>query len=551
MRNLLDYLTGLSLMPFLVLVVIIIFLSVGFFILFSSKLASWLKLVVYLCLNVCYYFVMQQFFSYFFGLHILHIVPSTFIALVLSLFSKKSDKKKPEKHPIWTMQFLTEKEKVIIDNLKRGVVILGAAGSGKTESVFAQIINHFAKNKVPILIYDYKDLELTELVNYFYRDSGLPIYTLIPHEPTMTDRFNPFLPELVPTIELLENRLNVFYNSLSDPNVKSTNPYFDDATKSALLGTLWRLKDDFPSYCSLPHAAALCLNTNPFDLADFIKVNSIARMKGSAYLDAAAAKETLSNVKSTMSTKLNKIASPTVFWLLSGHDFDPKINNVENKAVINVVNNPGLDSVYDPFVSLILATIINAMQVRQQGPASLVLDEATMAKIPGLSKIPATMRSYDIATIIGTQDRAMANLAFTEKETDALLSNLSYQFIGKANENKSIKYYKDIAEEIEKKVVSKSYKDSLLASIDNRKTESVKDTSKYKNQDFRKLKPGEFIFFSDGEDKFVKFKLLPFERVKPTVKHFMTQQDLNDFMQQIINESLNLLKYRNEKEMPR
>lgn len=543
MTLIVDYLRSLNLISILVLVATIVFTTVALYLVFSSKLRVWAKLLIYIALNLLYFFVSISFFSYGWITHLLYLVPSTILAFFLSLITKKGDREKNKKHPVWWMQFSMDKGKVIIDNLKRGVVIFGAAGSGKTESVFAQIINHYASKKVPILVYDYKDLELTELVNFYYRNADLPIYTLIPHEPTLTNRFNPFKPELVSTIEQLENQVNVLYNNLSDPHSKSTNPYFDDATKSALVGTLWRLKDDFPNYCTLPHAAALCLNSSAKNLAHFIYQNPIARMKGAAYLDAIAAKETLSNVKSTMSTKLNKIASPTVFWLLSGHDFDPRINNKDYPAVVNVVNNPKMDATYGPFVSLVLGTIIKSMQVRGQEPSSLVLDEATTAKISGLSKIPATMRSYNIATIIGTQDRAMANLSYNEKETDALLSNLSYQFVGKANENKSIKYYKEIAEEIEKKVISKSYKDSLVARGDDRKTESVRDTSKYKNQDFRSLKPGEFIFFSDGEDVKVKFKLIPFERIKPGVKHFMTQRDLDNHMQKVIDESLNLLEH--------
>lgn len=543
-----DYLRSLSLIQVLVLLVIILFAAILLYAIFSTRWHLLYKVAAFLGVNTLYFTTNYFWFSYPINWHVIYLIPSTLLALLMLLATKKREPK-TKKDSIWTVEFLTEKGKVLIDNIKRGMVIFGSAGSGKTESVFVALIKHFAERKVPVLVYDYKDLELTEIVNYFYAEAGLPIYTLIPNEPTLTDRFNPFHPDLVPTVELLENQVNVLYRNLSDPNVKASNPYFDDATRSALIGTLWRLKDDFPSFCTLPHATALCLNSDPFKLADFIKQNPIARMKGGAYLDAAAAKETLSNVKSTMSTKLNKIASPTVFWLLSGHDFDPRINNINCPAVINIVNNPKLESVYGPFVSLMQGSIINAMQVRDQEPSALLFDEATTSRLDGFPKIPATMRSYNIATIIGTQDRAMANLYYTEKETDALLSNLSYQIIGKANENKSIKYYKDIAEEIEKKVISKSYKDSFLSHGDNRRTESVKDSSKYKNQDFRSLKAGEFLFFSDGEDQLVKLKLLPYERVKPKVKHFVTQVDLDDHMQVIIEQSLHLMGYRNEAEM--
>jgi type IV secretory pathway TraG/TraD family ATPase VirD4 len=71
------------------------------------------------------------------------------------------------------------------------------------------------------------------------------------------------------------------------------------------------------------------------------------------------------------------------------------------------------------------------------------------------------MRSYNIITVFSTQGRALAKENYGDIITSSLLANLSYQMIGKANYLDSVRYYKNISEEIEKRTVSKSYSSSM------------------------------------------------------------------------------------------
>src|ERR1035437_2866740 len=97
--------------------------------------------------------------------------------------------------------------------------------------------------------------------------------------------------------------------------------------------------------------------------------------------------------------------------------------------------------------------------------------------------------------------------------TSSLLANLSYQMIGKANDPDSVRYYKNISEEIEKRTVSRSFTNSVIGG-DSRTSEGTRETSKYKNQDFTRLKQGQFFVFADGKDKLYNFDLFPFKRLE-------------------------------------
>jgi hypothetical protein len=145
------------------------------------------------------------------------------------------------------------------------------------------------------------------------------------------------------------------------------------------------------------------------------------------------------------------------------------------------------------------------------------------------------MRSYNIATVFSTQDRALAKENYGDVITSSLLANLSYQMIGKANDPDSVRYYKNISEEIEKKTVSKSFTATGIGR-DIRMSEGTRETSKYKNQDFTGLKQGQFFVFADGKDKLYNFDLFPFKRLELKVKHHITEKDLNDNFNRIMED---------------
>ncbi len=60
-----------------------------------------------------------------------------------------------------------------IENVKRGASIIGSAGSGKTESVIYNFMQHFSKNEFCGIIHDYKDFELTEMAYPLFRNKEI------------------------------------------------------------------------------------------------------------------------------------------------------------------------------------------------------------------------------------------------------------------------------------------------------------------------------------------------------------------------------------------
>ena len=141
------------------------------------------------------------------------------------------------------------------------------------------------------------------------------------------------------------------------------------------------------------------------------------------------------------------------------------------------------------------------------------MEEAATLRLLNMHRIPATLRSYDIITIYVLQDKIQNDMMYGDKASKAILSNLSYQFFGKANDPDTAKYYERFFEIVKKETrsVSKGY--SL--SFDTRVTQGEKEVAKRRADAFYGLRQGEFVVFFDGKDKKVRFKLPQIKRELP------------------------------------
>jgi len=539
MDRIINYFEQLTLIAKLILVVIVLVVSLLQFMALSFKIKYYTRILLILFIQSLVYLFFTLVYSYSLPLHIAIFVLASLLSIIFLFITNATLLSKTGKiDPIWSVKFpIRNSSPLIMQNIKRGIAIFGSAGSGKTESGFVPILKHAGERNIPCLCYDYKNGEITEIAHFFFQNSTIKQATIIPHSPMYSDRVNPFLPKYIPTEQHLRQQTKLIFANLKKvDNVKeSGSSFFDKIPEPTLAAVIWRLRVDYPELCTLPHAVALCLVKTPTEIVDFISKNPYSRAIGSPLVDSLISENQMAGVKASLSLPLTDLALPTIFWVMSANDVDLDINNPENPTFLSIVNDPRLERINAPFISVIISTAINSMQIRNRPASFLLFDEGTTFYIDGISKIPATMRSYNIATIFSTQDRALAKENYGDVITNSLLANLSYQMIGKANDPDSVRYYKNISEEIEKRTVSRSFTSSVIGG-DTRTSEGTRETSKYKNQDFTRLKQGQFFVFADGKDKLYNFDLFPFKRLELKVKHHITEKDLNDNFNRIMED---------------
>lgn len=432
------------------------------------------------------------------------VIPVFIIGMIAYLYFFSEGKSKIDKK--YRVHFKLKQGRLQIDNIKRGVSIIGSAGSGKTESVVYNLLQHFAKYNFCGIIYDYKDFELTEIAYPLFKDKDVDFYIISFDK--IHNRVNPIAPRYLPNEESVNEVSKVLIENLLEQNlsdVSGSSKFFADAVEGLLSGLIWKLKTSYPEKCTLPHLIALYQTMSTKKLIAFLNSDFTSRAMASAFINGIESEKQTAGVKSTLANAFKKISSQKIFMVLSADEVPLDINNPNNKAVISIVNNPQYESAFSPIIATIMHTVIKQMSVRNRETSFVLMEEAPTIKLLNMHRIPATLRSYDIATIYVMQDKIQNDMLYGDKASKAILSNLSYQFFGKVNDPDTAKYYERFFEII--KNPTRSISKGTGLSWDARITKGEKEIPKRRAEIFFKLKQGEFIAFADGKDRKVQFKL--------------------------------------------
>lgn len=393
---------------------------------------------------------------------------------------------------------------LVLGNIRRGVSVMASAGSGKTESVIYGFLEHFRKQGFSGVIHDYKDFEITEMAWPLWQVGGVPFH-IVSFGP-IHQRVNPIAPRYLPDEESVHEVSRVLLENLmehrgSDGN--NTSRFFKDAAEGLISGLIWRLKTDYPDYCTLPHLMALYQQLGIKSLAKFLRGNITSRAMADAFISGIGSERQTAGVLSTLANAIKKISTRKIFMVLSADEIPLDVNYAKNPAVIALVNNPQKDASLSPVIATIIHTISKQMSQRHRKPSFMLLEEASTLRLLNMHRIPATLRSYGIVSVYVLQDKIQNDMMYGEKASKAILSNLSYQFFGKVNDPDTAKYYERFFELI--KMPTRSVSKSSGLNLERRITEGEKEVSKRRADVFFRLKQGEFVVFADGKDRKVRF----------------------------------------------
>ncbi|MGB3342802.1 MAG: type IV secretion system DNA-binding domain-containing protein [Aequorivita sp.] len=467
------------------------------------------------------------------------IVPLLFIGIVLYAFLHQDESTKRDKK--YKVYFKLRWGKFKIDNLKRGASIIGSAGSGKTESVIYNFLQHFSTHQFCGIIHDYKDFELTEIAYPLFKDKDIKFYTIAFDQ--IHYRVNPIAPRYLPNEESVNELSKVLIENLLEINESSSNStskFFNDAVEGLLGGMIWKLKTSYPQFCTLPHLIAIFQSMTTKRLVSFLSSNLTSKSMASAFINGMDSDKQTAGVKSTLANAFKKISSQQLFMALSKDEVPLNINSQENPAIISIVNHPKYESTYSPIIAAIIHTVVKQMSIRGQRSSFLMMEEAPTIKLLNMHRIPATLRSYDIATIYVMQDKVQNDILYGDKMSKAILSNLSYQFFGKVNDPDTAKYYERFFEII--KTPTHSISKSSGLSFESRITKGEKEVAKRRAEVFFKLKQGEFIAFADGKDKKIQFKLQSIQKEVPQKTKQYSSDDLQLNFERVYREVEQLYK---------
>ena len=439
----------------------------------------------------------------------------------------------------YQVNFVTDKGNFKLDNIKRGVSVIGSAGSGKTESVVYGFLKHFRKEGFCGIIHDYKDFELTEMAYPLFKDGNIP-FKIISFD-RIIHRVNPIAPRYLENEESVNEVSRVLIENLleqRESGTSGTTKFFNDAAEGLIGGLIWKLKTDYPKFCTLPHLIAVYQYLNTESLIKFLETNTTSRAMADAFISGKDSERQTAGVKSTLANALKKISTQRIFMALSADEVPLNVNSEDNPIVISIVNNPKFETSYSPVIATIIHTITKQMSVRNSKPSFLLMEEAPTIRLLNMHRIPATLRSYNISTIYVMQDKIQNDMMYGDKASKAILSNLSYQFFGKVNDPDTAKYYERFFEII--KDPTKSVSRGYNLDFDTRVTTGEKEIPKIRADVFFRLKQGEFITYADGKEKRVQFKLPRIQRELPTDTKKFSKAELEVNFERIYGEARSL-----------
>lgn len=461
------------------------------------------------------------------------IIPVLLLGIVLYVFfHKEKDKTLDDKYQV---KFKIKSGRFQINNIKRGASIIGSAGSGKTESVVFNFLQHFSKYSFCGVIHDYKSFELTEMAYPLFKAQEVPFYII--SFDSIYDRVNPIAPRYMENEESVNEVSRVLIENLleqKESGSTGTTKFFTDAAEGLISGLIWKLKTSYPQFCTLPHLIAIYQLLDTDSLIGFLESNVISRAMADAFISGKDSDRQTAGVKSTLANAFKKISTQRIFMALSADEVPLDINSRKKLGVISVVNNPKYETAYSPIIATIIHTITKQMSVRNANPSFLMMEEAPTIRLLNMHRIPATLRSYNIATVYVMQDKIQNDMMYGDKASRAILSNLSYQFFGKVNDPDTAKYYERFFEIIRMETTSVNRGHNL--NFDTRITTGEREVSKIRADVFFRLKQGEFITFADGKDRKVQFKLPEIERRLPEREKQFLQIELEANFERIYKE---------------
>ena len=255
-------------------------------------------------------------------------------------------------------------------------------------------------------------------------------------------------------------------------------------------------------YCTLAHVIELA-QVNYDKLFSILRAEAQIEVLINPFLTAYIndAKEQLEGQIASAKISLSKLASPQLYYILSGNDFSLDINNSEHPKIVCMGNNPQKSQTYGAVLSLYITAITRMTNKKNCNKCSLIFDEFPTIYFNGIDNLIATARSNKVATTLAVQDASQLKLHYGAEQADVIMNIvgniISGQVGGDTAKQLSEKFGKTLQD---RQSVSINRTDTSITN--SKQLELVIPTSK-----ISALSSGEFVgIVADNPEKKIELK---------------------------------------------
>jgi len=315
-----------------------------------------------------------------------------------------------------------------IINPFRGTLVTGTPGSGKTAFVLRRnIIQHIQKG-FSMLVYDFKQPDLT-LIAYnalrtHYRNYEKPPGFYIIDLDNPKHRCNPLEPETMLDITDAMEAARTIMLGLNREWIRKQGDFFVESPINFVTAVIWYLrkyKDGL--YCTWAHVIELIQ-------ADYEQLFPVLQLEPeievlvnpfiSAFINEAT--DQLEGQIASAKIGLGRLASPKIYYVLTGNDFTLDINDPKAPKIVCIGNNPQKSQTYGAVLSLYISKLIKLVNRKGQLKSSLIFDEFPTIYFNNIDNLIATARSNKVATTLGIQDYSQLKKDYGPQQAEVIMN---------------------------------------------------------------------------------------------------------------------------------
>lgn len=475
-----------------------------------------------------------------------------FILFLRWYFRKKKNRNKSKEVPFskspYSVEFETSKGNIILNNPFRGVFCVGAAGSGKSESIAVPLLNQFIQKRYCGVIYDFKFPALANELQSFIEASNNNInhYFLNLNEPLRSYKVNPLNPKYLLNTSYVREYSQAIINNLLKESIKKPDFWTRSAT-DLLTACIWYLKEEHPDICDLPHVFALITSEDTALLQILQKNVTSAQMTISMYnAMQRGADGQLAGVIGTLQGAVAQINTPELMYIFSKDDFSLDINNPDKPIIFTVGTYPTLANTLAPLCSLVITVATKLMNQPNKVPSFVLLDESPTCFIPNLEVLPNTGRSNKISTVLMCQDLSQLTDGYGKEKAEVLFAASNNHFYGRvASSHTSEVLSKQFGKMNKTFITQNQGRSTGMKSFSNSSgfSETVQERDVIKSSEFLDLGVGEFAGIA-VESNYTKFKCKFKQVERPLYQQLIypeNKDDINVYYRKVRNDINNIL----------
>ena len=344
--------------------------------------------------------------------------------------------------------FILNNKEAYVNNSEDHTIIIGSTGSGKTECGILPTARILAKAGESMVITDPKG-EIYQKIGALLKEEGYKIILLNFRDPQKGNSWNPFtLPYKFykegkndKAMELLED---LGANILTDPNNKSNDPFWENASKDYFTALSIGLFEDAPEDAININSINLMATQGEQKFGRSFYDREYFTMKGEtspAYISASAiintAQDTKAGVLSTFRTKTRIFSSrEALSEMLSRSDFDMSTIGREKTAVFMMIHDEKktYHALLTIFVKQVYESLIDEAFKCEGGKlpirTNFLLDEfANMPALKDVDSMITASRSRNIRFTFIIQNFSQLNQVYGADMAETIKGNCNIHFL--------------------------------------------------------------------------------------------------------------------------